>query len=146
MTVELEKSDIEDILAVAKKKRIDLKKYNDIEKVVSRCNMLIADKNLKDTVTAHSKYEDASGNKGSSPGGFMIQINKKLKAAAGCSVTTITEPEKMNVITLARNVIPVVIKNGEATIQERKVIKTKVYDFVDTVKAYMSQDLYNQVT
>ena len=69
-----------DIFAIAKKKRIDPKRIEDVEYVVARLGNLIAYQRMKEAVNKHSKYVDKDGNASTSEKGLMITISKKTRA------------------------------------------------------------------
>jgi len=128
------------LLNLSKKKRIKLQDNSTIHHVITRLGLIDSYNQLSETVRNHSMYEDSKGNSGTSPAGFMLQINRRIKAAIGKPVPNLNGLDEMEVARLMRSVADVKIKQGESARALRSDIKSEVYSAIEKIQEVFSSN------
>jgi len=91
---------------------------------------------LKQAIVDHFDYTDPSQKTGTSKGGFMVSINKQIKAAFGESREGFTI-EQWALLNSALSGIQEIIKNGEKNGELRKNIKVKIREYISKYAGMM---------
>lgn len=104
-------------------------------KVIANNLVLISDAQLKDAITNHANYIDLEGKGATSPGGFMIQINKHIKHDFGCDRKEMDGTMHQHCGMLLGRIAQV-ITSMEALKNTRADIKLKVYALISLSASY----------
>jgi hypothetical protein len=87
--------------------------------------------NLRDMVTSYGEYVDEKGVKATSLGGFVIQINKKLKECFGVGVGELRSEEDIEMLAVIRKRIALKIARDMENKIDRADTKKSVYKMID---------------
>lgn len=96
-----------------------------------RVYSLMEYQNLRDVVTAYGDYVDDKGVKSTSLGGFVIQINKHIKACFGHPVDDLRSEDDIELLVLLRKRVARKIANDMCNRIDRKDTKKDVYELID---------------
>lgn len=105
---------------------------------IARRSSLVAHNRLMATISRHSEYVGPDGKFSTSPGGFAIQINRKIKKVFGRPVEDIKDDYGMDTLTAIKIKIDRVINYGESVPMNRSDIKKIVYKAIDDVYELMT--------
>lgn len=141
--IALEKKDEIQILEWAKSKNLKLPANATDEQIVLRAKTLFADRLLKDAVDKFFEYEDQEGKKGSSKGGLVTQVNKRIKQSFNKSVKEIFHPMELSALASIRETISVIIKKGLEQGRSRREIKDKCYEAINNLRSWCMGDVWN---
>lgn len=125
--------DVNKYQLLVKQKKMKLPKGVSDLAIMQRLYGLVAYKDLGDTIKKHSEYEDKFGNRASSAGGFMIQINKKIKQLFNKSVQDLVAEEDLEKLTIIRSRVAKKIVELERLKKLRSEIKREVYILIETI-------------
>jgi hypothetical protein len=130
------------ILEKASLKKMGLPDYASENAIVERYLSLEAYRNVRDAITDHAEYIDGKGEFSTSPKGFAMQINRRIKEVFGKSVDEMSTEMEYMILTRIREAIASTIKQGEKMNKDRKDIKQRVYKLIEDVYAVYMGDSY----
>lgn len=105
---------------------------------IARRSSLVAHNRLMATIAKHAEYVGPDGKGATSPGGFAIRINMRIKALFGKPVDEIKDDYGVDTLTAIKTKIDRVITYGESVPLNRHAIKKLVYKAIDDVYKIMT--------
>lgn len=126
---DLIETDLTEFLALADKKGVSAYGGDQLARI-ARLQALLADGMLKKHVTDHHNYIDQADKSGSSKGGFMLQINKRVKASFGMPAPDLPHAGQ-RVLAMCREAVARGIVAGEDRQDLRADIKQTVYGEIE---------------
>jgi len=94
--------------------------------------------NLRDTVTVYGEYVDDKGTASTSLGGFVIQINKRLKECFGVGVGELRSEDDIEMLAVIRKRIARKIARDMNNKINRADTKKSVYKMIDALYQSLS--------
>jgi len=94
--------------------------------------------NLRDIVTVYGEYVDDAGTKSTSLGGFVIQINKRLKECFGVGIGELRSEDDIEMLAVIRKRIARKIARDMENKINRADTKKSVYKMIDDLYQLLS--------
>jgi hypothetical protein len=135
-------AEYQEVMALAKQKKINLPACANENQIMLRFKTLYADNVLKGAVSEFVNYVDSDGKAGTSPGGLMISVNKKIKQEFSKPVKEIYDERELAALAAVRETIASIIASGQEMGRTRKEIRQKCYEAIGEVKSLFMGDVW----